>query len=308
MATGSLTVSTRTRSTPDNSHAVNARIRVSCRTHNGRRVRVRAREAIVVEKRYGDVAVETLDGHVLVAEIQRAPNNFFDVDLIDSLSQLYEAVDADPDLRTIVLCSEGRHFCAGANLTARASGSDQAAPDGRSPLYTRATRMIAAKTPVVAAVQGAAVGGGLGLACSADFRVGCSETRMTANFAQLGFHHGFGLTVLLPPLVGQQRALELLLTGKRIDGEEAHRIGLLDRFVALEDVRTEAIAFAREIASSAPLAVASIRETMRGDLADRYRAATDRENDEQARLRQTDDYREGVKAYGERRPGDFRAR
>jgi enoyl-CoA hydratase/carnithine racemase len=131
---------------------------------------------------------------------------------------------------------------------------------------------------------------------------------MTANFAQLGFHHGFGLTILLPPLVGQQRAMELLMTGKRIDGEEAYRIGLLDRFVALEDVRHEAIAFAREIASSAPLAVASIRETMRGDIAERYRASTDRENEEQARLRQTEDYREGVKAYSERRPGDFKGR
>jgi 2-(1,2-epoxy-1,2-dihydrophenyl)acetyl-CoA isomerase len=261
----------------------------------------------VINDRYGDVAVTRLDGFVITAEIQRAPNNFFDVDLIDSLSLLYEAADEDPDVRAIVLCAEGRHFCAGANLTDRRS--DEAfSTDGRSPLYTRATRMIAAGTPVVAAVQGAAVGGGLGLACSADFRVGCSETRMTANFAQLGFHHGFGLTILLPALVGQQKALDLLYTGRRIDGEEAHRIGLLDRFVPLENVRDEAIAYAREIATSAPLAVASIRATMRQGLADRYRAATDRENDEQARLRATDDYREGVKAYGERRPGDFKSR
>lgn len=261
----------------------------------------------MISDRYGDVAVTRLEGHVALAEIQRAPNNFFDVELIDSLSRLYEAADTDPDIRAIVLCSEGRHFCAGANLTAPRSDSDEG-PDGRSPLYTRATRMIAAGTPVVAAVQGAAVGGGLGLACSADFRVGCSETRMTANFAQLGFHHGFGLTVLLPPLVGQQKALDLLLTGRRIDGEEAYRIGLLDRFVALEEVRNEAIAYAREIASSAPLAVASIRATMRAGLAERYRAATDRENEEQARLRRTEDYREGVKAYAERRPGNFNAR
>ncbi|MCA9823517.1 MAG: enoyl-CoA hydratase/isomerase family protein, partial [Dehalococcoidia bacterium] len=254
----------------------------------------------MVNERYGDVGV-TVDGHVVVAEVQRGPNNHFDVDLIDSLSQLYEDVDKDPHLRAIVLCAEGKHFCAGANLVGRSDGDRETEADGRSPLYTRATRMIAAKTPVVAAVQGAAVGGGLGLACSADFRVGCSETRMTANFAQLGFHHGFGLTVLLPPIVGQQRAWELLYTGKRIDGEEAFKLGLLDRFVTLEDVRTEAIAFAKEIASSAPLALASIRETMRGDLAERYRAATDRENEEQARLRQTEDYKEGVKAYSERR-------
>ncbi|MDQ3106217.1 MAG: enoyl-CoA hydratase/isomerase family protein, partial [Actinomycetota bacterium] len=152
-----------------------------------------------------DVGV-TVDESTFVAtvELQRPPNNFFDVALIRAIADAYEALDADPRCRAIVLCADGRHFCAGADFSGRADGTGAAGD-----LYAEAARLFEAATPVVAAVQGAAVGGGLGLACSADFRVGAESTRMTANFSRLGFHHGFGLTVTLPGIVGQQRANEL---------------------------------------------------------------------------------------------------
>lgn len=258
---------------------------------------------------YGDVTVEIGANGVAEVEIHRPPSNFFDGDLIRSIYLAYEALDEDPACRAIVLCSEGKHFCAGANFGAPARTADSPPPREDAPdLYTEAARMIEAKTPVVAAVQGAAIGGGLGLACSADFRVGCSETRMAANFSQLGFHHGFGLTITLPPIVGQQRAMDLLLTGRRIDGQEAHALGLLDRFVGLEDVRAEAHRMAGEIAASAPLAVRSIRATMRAGIGERYRAATAQEGKEQAWLRATEDFKEGIRASAERRPPNFSGR
>jgi enoyl-CoA hydratase/carnithine racemase len=141
-----------------------------------------------------------------------------------------------------------------------------------------------------------------------DFRVAAPESRFSANFARLGFHHGFGLTVTLPALVGQQRALELLYTGRRVPGEDAHAMGLVDRLVAADDLRDQARALAAEIAVSAPLAVDSIRQTMRGELASRIRAATDREKAEQDRLQKTSDFREGVRAMTERRTPDFEGR
>ena len=168
--------------------------------------------------------------------------------------------------------------------------------------------MFEASKPVVAAVQGAAIGGGLGLACSADFRVACPEARFAANFARLGFHHGFGLTVTLPAIVGQQQSMVLLYTGRRIGGEQAASIGLCDLLAPADRVRAEAHALAAEIAVSAPLAVRSIRATMRGDLAGRIRAATDREAAEQDRLRGTADFSEGVRAMAERRPPRFEER
>ena len=166
-------------------------------------------------------------------------------------------------------------------------------------------RLFATHTPIVAAIQGAAVGGGLGLALMPDFRVASPEARFSANFARLGFHQGFGLSVTLPDLVGPQRAMELLYTGRRLQGDEALAIGLCDRLVAQADLRGEAHAFAVEIAKSAPLAVASIRQTLRGELVARVRAATDREKAEQERLQKTADFKEGVRAMAERRTPNF---
>ena len=169
-------------------------------------------------------------------------------------------------------------------------------------------RLFATATPVVAAVQGAAIGGGLGLALSADFRVASPSSRFAANFARLGIHHGFGMTVTLPAVVGTQAALELLYTGRRVKGEEAHALGLCDRLAAEGDLRNEAHALACEIAASAPLAVRSIRQTMRGELPERVRAATEHEHARQTALFATDDFREGVRATAERRTPNFAGR
>jgi enoyl-CoA hydratase/carnithine racemase len=290
----------------------------------------------------GDVAVEVSPGYVATVELRRPPDNFFDVAMIRALADAYQALDDDPACRVIVLCAAGKHFCAGANLggedsapnenrapngaqgaggiaaadTASSHPAEPAAPSGRpasplgvvSELYAEAVRLFEARTPVIAAVQGAAVGGGLGLACSADFRIAAPEARFAANFARLGFHQGFGLTVTLPAIIGGQRSLEMLYTGRRVRGEEAARIGLADKLVPADQLRSAAYEMAAEIAASAPLAVRSIRETMRGHLAAEVRAATEREGAEQNRLRQTADFREGIAATGQRRPARFEGR
>lgn len=251
-----------------------------------------------------DVTVEVGEDFVATVELHRPPDNYFDAELIAAIADAYEALDEDPACRAIVLCSEGRHFCAGARLGGAAGerGIQAAA------LYDHAVRLFSSAKPVVAAVQGAAIGGGLGLALSADFRVASPESRFSANFARLGFHHGFGLTVTLPAVVGRQRALELLYTGRRVRGDDAHAVGLCDRLVTLDRLRPEAYALAGEIAGSAPLAVRSIRQTLRGDLASRVRAATERELAEQDRLARTDDFLEGVRATSERRQPKFLGR
>jgi 2-(1,2-epoxy-1,2-dihydrophenyl)acetyl-CoA isomerase len=257
----------------------------------------------MTSERFGDVSVTTGDDFVATIELRRPPNNFFDLDLIHSLAEAYEAVDGRAGCRVIVLCGEGKHFCAGVDFV---RPSPQAA--GTAALYGEAERLFRTKTPVVAAIQGAAIGGGLGLACSADFRIACPEARFSANFARLGFHHGFALSTTLPAIVGQQHALDLLYTGRRISGDEAARIALCDRLVDAAEVRTAAHAFAAEIAASAPLAVRSIRSTMRGDLADRARTAMTREAEEQDRLRRTGDWSEGIRAAAERRTPRFEGR
>lgn len=247
----------------------------------------------------------SIDGFcIATVEIRRPPNNFFDVALIAELADVIAQLDEQKRCRAIILCSEGKHFCAGANLGPE-GGAQKFEPGQGGELYRQAARIFNGKLPIVAAVQGAAIGGGLGLACAADFRVASTESRFAANFALLGFHHGFGLTVTLPRIVGQQNAQMLLYTGHRVQGAEALEMGLCDRLVAPELVRSEAHSIAVEIARAAPLAVQSIRETMRGRLAEEVVESVARENAEQERLRQTDDFTEGIAASAERREPNF---
>ena len=259
--------------------------------------------------RYGDAEI-TRDGHVAIAEIRRPPNNFFDVDLINALVQAFHDLDNDPECRAIVLCSEGKHFCAGNDFSRSRTESEQTdrkVAEG-NPLYSAAVDLFACKKPVIGAIQGAAVGGGFGLALVPDFRVVCPEAPFTANFVKLGFHPGFGLTHTLPKLIGQQKANNMFLTGKRIDGETAHAWGLGDLLTDRDSVRAEAVALASEIAENAPLAVLSVRATMRAGLAQSVKDQTDHEFLEQHRLQQTEDHREGVRAVAERRAGNFTGR
>ena len=246
------------------------------------------------------VGVDLGDDYVATIELRRPPNNFFSLEMISGVAGALESLDADPRCRAAVLCAQGKHFCAGADFSG--GGVGYTIED----LYAAAVRIFRTDTPVVAAVHGAAVGGGLGLALTADFRVAAPEARFSANFARLGFHQGFGLSVTLPRLMGPQAAADLLYTGRRVPGEEAARLGLADRLVARENVRHEAHAMAREIAMSAPLAVRSIRSTLRGDLADQVEASVAHEHREQARLQRTADFAEGSRAMAERRIPEFR--
>ncbi len=246
-----------------------------------------------------DVSIESVDDHIAVVGLHRPPNNFFDTALLAALADAYEEVAAADDYRAIILRAEGRHFCAGLDFATNKE-QDIAA------LYRHALRLFAAPLPVVAAVSGGAIGGGLGLALSADFRIATPASRFSANFARLGFHHGFGMTVTLPRIVGEQHAAELLYSGRRVAGTEALALGLCDQLVEEEEgLFPAAVAFAATIATSGPLAVRAIRATLRQGLVDRLRLAMDHECEVQESLRHTSDFAEGIEAGAERREPRF---
>lgn len=249
----------------------------------------------------------SIANNVATVEIRRPPHNFFDIDLINQIATTYEQLDAITECRSILLCADGKNFCAGANFSTSDKSEATVSPQGAltNHLYREAVRIFRCKKPVVAAVQGAAIGGGLGLAVSADFRVTCPEGRFSANFTKLGFHPGFGLTVTLPELIGRQRASLLFLTSRRIDGPQALAWGLADECVPLDKLRETALALAAELAACAPLAVVSTRATLRVGMADRISLQTDHELAEQNWLRTTADWEEGIKATAERREPKF---
>lgn len=236
-------------------------------------------------------------GHVALVELQDPPHNFLNVEQVREVADALHGLEGT-DVRAAVLAAQGRSFCAGANLSGEGAGSSEA-------LYEQTARLVESPVPFVAAVQGPAIGGGLGLALTATLRVTCPEARFSANFVKLGIHQGFGLSVTLPELLGPSRAALVLLTGRRFKGEEAAELGLADECVPAERVRDRALELAAEIATGAPLAIRAINATLRAGLADRIRQATAHEAAEQAKLFATEDAREGVLAYGERRDGRF---
>ena len=184
-------------------------------------------------EKFKDISV-SIKQHLAYVEINRPPNNFFDANLIQQIADAYESLDEEDECRVILLKSEGKNFCAGANFGQDEDMLDKSVPYKK--LYAQAVRLFRTRKPVIAVVQGAAIGGGLGLALSADFRVACHEARFAANFAKLGFHPGFGSSITLPRVVGVQKAKDMLFTARRVTGEEAFKIGLADKFCSKDKI------------------------------------------------------------------------
>lgn len=240
--------------------------------------------------------IKEMRGKVLHLRFSNPPNNHLDTDLTRDLADALDAADQDISCRAIVLSSEGRVFCAGADLTGDFDNG---------PFYDQVMRLYRTRKPIIAAVDGAAVGAGLGLAVACDFRVASPETRFCANFTRLGIHPGFGLSVTLPHLIGRQKAMTLFYTGRRIGGEEALAIGLVDTLVAPDQVLPTAIALAEEVAVSAPKSVQALRETLREGLADEIARVNAREKAIQQVEFASPERDEGVAAMSERRLPNF---
>ncbi len=177
---------------------------------------------------------------------QRA-RNAVDRPTADALAEAFRAFDADEEARVAVLYGDHGHFCAGADL--KAMGSDRGnrvTPDGDGPMGP--TRMLLGK-PVIAAIEGYAVAGGLELACWCDLRVAAEGAQLGVLCRRWGVPFIDAGTIRLPRLIGLSHALDLLLTARLVDAREAHRIGLVNRVVPTGRARAEAEALARLVAS-----------------------------------------------------------
>ena len=259
-----------------------------------------------MKSQYGEVSV-TVDGHVAVLEINRPPNNFVSVELMRDLADALNDVDADTNLRASVLAAAGKVFCAGADL-ASPTGVGGQGMQGINPLYDQAVRLFSVKNPIVAAIQGAAVGAGLGLALVADFRVVAPEARFAANFVKLGFHPGFGITHTLPRVVGLQKAQLMCLTGRRIKGEEALAWGVVNQVCEPGDLMDQVLAIAGRIASFAPLAVRQAKHSIHHGLQMDINTAMQFEIEAYQRMVRSEDRIEGVLAFNEKRKPVFKGR
>lgn len=240
------------------------------------------------------------DGHVGVIELNRPPHNFFDLAMVSAIADALDQLQANKSCRVVLLQANGSAFCAGANFSGR-ENPEQRSPTRINPIYQEALRIFSFGKPIVAAIEGPAIGGGLGLALTADFRISCAQARFSANFNRLGFHPGFALSYTLPSLIGKQMAAWMFYTGARIDGDRAKEIGLVDFITTREEVRNASLTLAREIATSSPRAVQSTRQSVRADMLPQIRNAIARESEQQAQHFAGPDLTEGVRAMAERR-------
>ncbi len=248
------------------------------------------------------------NGHVGEIRFAKPPFNFACPALLAGIADAIDGFDADPDVRCLLLSSDGKSFCAGADLAGDEAITSGSGMDAIGLLYEQALRIFSRKKPMVAAVQGAAIGAGLGLVLTADFRVAGPAARFSANFTRLGFHPGFALTHTLPRLIGEQRAAWMMLSSARVKPEDALAWGLADRLSAEGDVLEVARAMAAEVADNAPLAIMAVRRTLTAGLADAAKSAMAYEHAEQTVLKQTADYAEGVASVFERRDAQFTGR
>jgi enoyl-CoA hydratase/carnithine racemase len=257
-----------------------------------------------------DAVVYRREDAIGIITLNRPDNrNSMTPELLDAFARASEAARTDTDARCVVITGTGRCFSAGAdfNSTIQRDGGRPLQPHERSyAMYEPFLSVLDIEVPVIGALNGHTVGGGLGLAMVCDVRIGNRASKYGANFCKLGLHPGMSISYLLPRLVGVSKAAELMFTGRLVLGDEAERIGLLSAAVDAEEVLPQAMEMAGEIAANAPIAVRMTKRTLYENVDWQVRAAAFREAYAQAITVDTDDVKEGIAALLEKRDPVFR--
>lgn len=233
--------------------------------------------------------------------------NSMNSETMPAFLEAVERAKEDNELRCLIITGTGKSFCAGVDFKNSPVNMTGALPhENLMNTYGPFLKISEIKIPVIAALNGHAIGGGFGLALICDIRIANSDSKYGANFARLGLHTGMATSYMLPRIVGLPRANELLFTGRLIDGIEAERIGLVNYVLKDGQVLEKAWEIAREIASCAPAAVRMIkRSILRGMVWDPVSAA-EIEAHCQSRTFEMEDAREGITALLEKRAPIFR--
>ena len=238
--------------------------------------------------------------------------NALNTKLIMALSSAFTRISKDESVRVVVLTGAGRAFCAGGDLAQIAEG--RASSDSKELELLLATGMevvIAMRImpqPVIAAVNGAAAGAGMNLALAADIRIAAEEAMFGQNFAKVGLFPDFGGTCFLPQLVGPAKAAELFYTGDMIDAKTALRLGIVNHVAPAARLEAETRSLAQKIAQGPPLAIRAVKKTLFGGEREKLTLALAREHAEQTQCYLSEDCKEGIQAFFEKRPPKFRGK
>jgi len=238
-------------------------------------------------------------------------NAFTDEMLEDWLAAL-EQCRVDPDVRVVVITGTGRAFTTGGDIGTFADKASQTAAEIRSRLIEGGQRLPrkldAIDKPILAALNGFATGGGLDIALACDIRFAAESARFAETYARMGLVPGMGGAYLLPRIVGMPKALEMLWSCDWVDAREAERIGLVSQVFADADLMPATLAFARKIAANAPLAVQTIKRVARQGEGKDLAAALEIVASNMPLVRASEDHREAIAAFQEKRAANFKGR
>jgi enoyl-CoA hydratase/carnithine racemase len=234
--------------------------------------------------------------------------NAFNLEMIDDWADALRSAAADDAVRAVVVTGAGNAFCSGVEL-AVLSGVEPT-PLARKRMLTDGVHKVARAVvdldkPLIAAVNGVAVGAGLDMALMCDLRFAARSARMAESYIRIGLVPGDGGCYFLPRLVGPAKALELLLSGEMIDGAEAERIGMVNRVYDDAELLPATYTFARHLAAMSPVSLSMIKRTVYQSATMDLRASLDLISSHMAIVQSTDDYAEARAAFAERRPGRF---
>lgn len=262
----------------------------------------------------GDL-LASLDGGILVLTMNRPERrNALSRPMLAAMTDQLASAETDREVRVIVLTGAGGAFCAGGDVKAMAEGRD-----GDTSITDRITgqrlsqratagRLFQMGKPTLAALPGPAAGAGLGLALACDMRVMASETLMTTAFAKVGFPGDYGVAFFLTKLVGTAKARELMFLSDKVPAAEAERIGLVNRVVPASDVIGDAMALARRLADGPPIAYRYMKENLNRALSGELGDYLDVETTHQQQVGQSEDHKEGARAFVEKRAPVFKGR
>lgn len=248
------------------------------------------------------VTVESRDGIVTLTMRRPEVLNALSSALCRELAAALEAVGQDPAARVLVLTGEGRAFSAGADLKERAGATEEQIWRHNRAIFAVPLALEALPIPSIAAINGLAVGGGCEVALGCDLRWAAGTAELGCPEVTRGIIPAAGGTQRLGRLLGPARAMQLVLTGRRITAAEAHRLGLVDAVVPAAELTKTVEDTARAIAANAPLAVRAARQAIRYGLTHPFEDGLKLEGDLQRMLYASDDCREGIAAFNGRRP------
>ncbi len=238
--------------------------------------------------------------------------NAFTADMIDAWAKALAEAQAADDVNVVVVTGAGRAFCSGGDVGRMRQGGAPSALDGKNSLWEGVHRvpktLEAMDKPVIAMVNGLAVGAGMGMCVMCDVRIAAESARFSTGYVRVGLVPGDGDTYFLPRLVGAAKALELLWTADFIEAPEAHRLGIVQRVVPDAQLPDATYAFARQIADGPQVPIRMIKRLVYQSLKLDLRTHLDLVSSHMSIVRQTADHAEGVAAFKEKRPPRFQGR